>query len=294
MNPTFLFYSVRLNPDAFRYGFRSGHSTYLALLQLYNKISSAIDKNEFTIGIFFDLSKAFDTVSHDILFDKLQHYGIRGTALDWFKSYLYNRLQYVQYNGVCSNKTPIHCGVPQGSIVSPLLFLIYINDICNASSSSQLILFALIFYSHKDLQFLVNHVNHELIKLSSWLSANKLSINLKKTNFMIFKPKQKKYYINPKIALNNHELDLVNQASFLGVILDEHLTWKSHIAQTSRKMSKSVGIIKKASFYLHTIKSTSYVILFPCLSVYAILYSSMGFNLPIQSNPYCFTAETYV
>jgi hypothetical protein len=82
-----------------QYGFRSGRSTYLALLQLYNKISSAIDKNEFTIGIFLDLSKAFDTVSHDILFDKLQHYGIRGTALDWFKSYLYNRLQYVQYNG---------------------------------------------------------------------------------------------------------------------------------------------------------------------------------------------------
>ena len=107
---------------------------------------------------------------------------------------------------------------------------------------------------------------------------------------MIFKPKQKKYYINPKIALNNHELDLVNEASFLGVILDEHLTWKSHIAQTSRKMSKSVGIIKKASFYLHT---RALVMLFPCLSVYAILYSSMGLNLPIQSNPYCFTAETF-
>jgi hypothetical protein len=207
-------------------------------LQLYNKISSAIDKNEFTIGIFLHLSKAFDTVSHDILFDKLPHYGIRGTALDWFKSYLNNRLQYVQYNGVCSNKTPIHCWVPQGSILSPLLFLIYINDICNASSSSQLILFVddtNLFYSHKELQFLVNPVNHELIKLFSWLSANKLSINVKKNNFMIFKPKQKKYYINTKIALNNHEIDLVNEASFLGVILDEHLTWKSHIAQTSRK-----------------------------------------------------------
>jgi hypothetical protein len=80
-----------------QYGFRNGHSTYLALLQLYNKISSAIDKNEFIIGIFLDLSKAFDTVSHDILFDKLQHYGIRATTLDWFKSYLNNRLQYVQY-----------------------------------------------------------------------------------------------------------------------------------------------------------------------------------------------------
>jgi hypothetical protein len=125
----------------------------------------------------------------EVLFDKLQHYGIRGTALDWLKSYLNNRLQYVQYNGICSNKTPIYCGVPQGSILSPLLFLIYINDICNASSSSQLILFAddtNLFYSHKDLQFLVNHGNHELIKLSSWLSANKLSINLEKKQFCDF------------------------------------------------------------------------------------------------------------
>ena len=110
-------------------GFRSGHSTSLALLQLYNKISSAIDLNEFTIGIFLDLSKAIDTVNHSILFDKLQHYGIRGVALDWFKSYFSNRLQFVQFNGVYSKKNPICCGVPQGSILAPLLFLLYINDI---------------------------------------------------------------------------------------------------------------------------------------------------------------------
>jgi hypothetical protein len=160
-------------------------------------------------------------------------------------------------------------------------FLIYINDICNASNSSQLILFAddtNLFYSHKDLQFLVNHVNHELIKLSSWLSANKLSINLNKNNFMIFKPKQKKYYINPKIALNNHEIDLVNEASFLGVILDEHLTWKSHIAQTSRKISKSVGIIKKASSYLHTRALV--------MSYYSLVYPYMQYCILVWGSTY--------
>ncbi len=110
---------------------------------------------------------------------------------------------------------------------------------------------------------------------------------------MIFKPRQKKYYINPKITLNNHEIDLVNEVSFLEVILDEHLTWKSHIAQTSRKISKSIGIVKKVIKFLSPNKSSSYVILFPCLSIYAILYFSTGLNLSVQSKPYCFTTETF-
>ena len=196
-----------------QFGFRSGHSTSLALLQLYNKISSAIDLNEFTIGIFLDLSKAFDTVNHSILFDKLQHYGIRGVALDWFKSYFSNRLQFVQFNGVYSKKNPIYCGVPQGSILAPLLFLLYINDINKVSNIANLILFAddtNLFFSHNNLPFLIDQVNGELDKLTVWLSANKLSINLKKTNFMIFRPRQKKFHINPKIVLNSFEIDMVD------------------------------------------------------------------------------------
>jgi hypothetical protein len=197
-----------------QFGFRSGHSTSLALLQLYNKISSAIDLNEFTIGIFLYLSKAFNTVNHSILFDKLQHYGIRVVTLDWFKSYLVIDSNFFSLMGcMYSKKTPIYCGVPQGSILAPLLFLLYINDINKVSNVANLILFAddtNLFYSHNNLPFLIDQVNGELDKLSVWLSANKLSINLKKTNFMIFRPRQKKFHINPKIVLNSFEIDMVD------------------------------------------------------------------------------------
>ena len=135
-----------------------------------------------TIGIFLDLSKAFDTVNHNILFHKLQHYRIRGIALDWFKNYFSNRQQFVQYNGICSQKMTIECGVPQGSILGPLLFFLYVNDICNVSSIFPFVLFAddtNLFYSHKNISDLIDQVNRELNKLSNWFSANRLSINLK-------------------------------------------------------------------------------------------------------------------
>lgn len=112
-----------------QYGFRKGHSTTLALIDLYDKISSSIDRREFSIGVFLDLSKAFDTVDHSILLDKLEHYGIRGLALQWVKSYLTSRLQFDEFNGHSSFCHKIVCGVPQGSILGLSFFLIYVNDL---------------------------------------------------------------------------------------------------------------------------------------------------------------------
>ena len=112
-----------------QYGFRSGHSTYMAMIDLVDKICNAVENNKQTVGIFLDLSKAFDTIDHDILLCKLMHYGFRGTVIDWFKSYLSNRTQYVYYNNIKSNSGQLTCGVPQGSILGPLLFILYINDI---------------------------------------------------------------------------------------------------------------------------------------------------------------------
>ena len=151
------------------------HSTTLALIDLHEKISSAIDRGELAVGVFLDLSKAFDTVNHSILFDKLEHYGIRGLVLKWIKSYFFNRLQFVEYNGYLSSCADIMCGVPQGSILVPLFFLLYINDIINTSTILQLMLFAddtNVFVSHKDKDCLTNILNAELNKLSLWFRAN--------------------------------------------------------------------------------------------------------------------------
>jgi len=194
----------------------------LALIDLYEKVSLALDRKEHAVGIFLDLSKAFDTVDHNILLDKLEHYGIRGVALDWVRSYLSNRLQFVQFKGQCSSPQSICCGVPQGSILGPLFFLLYINDLNNVLMVVELILYPYdtnLFISHKDPVYLAASLNSELNKLSAWFKANKLSLNLKKTNFILFEPRQKKYHFPMQISVNEQRIEQVKGTVFLGVVL---------------------------------------------------------------------------
>ena len=141
---------------------------------LIDHIASAIDDHLHTLGIFLDLSKAFDTIDHEILLYKLSHYGIRGQALEWFKSYLTNRKQFVSINGSNSDYNDITCGVPQGSLLGPLLFILYINDFQNSSNVLSFILFAddtSFFFSHKNPDTLLNTVNSELKCMNSGFSS---------------------------------------------------------------------------------------------------------------------------
>jgi len=135
-----------------------------------------IDNKEFSVEVFIDLSKAFDTINHEILAKKLEHYGIRGITLQWFKSYLSGKQQYVHFNNCSSSNKFISCGVPQGSILGPLLFVLYVNDLECCSNILNFILFAddtNLFYSHENLDVLISLINRELNLLSDWIRANK-------------------------------------------------------------------------------------------------------------------------
>ena len=200
-----------------------------------------------------DLSKAFDTVNHEILISKLENYGVRGLALNWFKSYLSNRKQFVSYNYEKSNEQSIRCGVPQGSILGPLLFIIYINDISYTSDIVSFCLFAddtSLVYSHKNVDTATQIFNIELDKISIWLLANKLCINLLKSNYMIFCPRQHKYSQSIPLVLNGVNLNPVTNTKFLGVIIDENLTWKKHVSEISTKLSRTIGILNRLKVFI--------------------------------------------
>ena len=205
-----------------QFGFRQGYSTYMAALSISDFISKGFDNNEFTLGIFLDLSKAFDTVDHTILLSKLFHYGIRGVAHDWFRDYLSNRKQLVIVNDCSSSLRDITCGVPQGSILGPLLFLLYINDLPLCSKELSFFLFAddtSILYKTKDPHSSTPLINHELRLVSDWFKANKLSLNVKRqiscyfinntTNLKILKYALMIYLSLKPILLNSLDLFLI-------------------------------------------------------------------------------------
>ena len=238
-----------------QFGFQKQHSTEHAILQLINQILDSFKLDKFTIGVFIDLSKAFDTVNHSILLKKLSFYGIKNNNLKWFNSYLSNRKQYITTDQGNTDMETITCGVPQGSILGPLLFLIFINDLSQATSILDPIMFAddtNLFYSNENVDTLFETVNKELVNINTWFQANKLSLNANKTKYVFFhKPKKKVPFNLPTLKINSTEIKREQSLKFLGVIIDESLTWKEHIDILESKISKNIGVLYKASKLLN-------------------------------------------
>ena len=231
-------------------GFGKKSSTTTYLLNNTNKWYINMDNGPLNGIIFLDLKKAFDCVDHDILIKKLFYFGCKGTTLNWFKSYLTNRKQMCKVNQVTSQPRIIRCGVPQGSNLGPILFLIYINDLPNCLRTTTAILFAddtNLTASGCSIIDIQTKLNNDLENIHQWLLANKLTLNKDKTEYMIAGSRQRitKIEGDPEVKLGNCNIKRVKETKTLGVIIDDQLKWNAHIDNVVTKVSKAIGMIRR-------------------------------------------------
>ena len=229
-----------------QHGFTKSKSTTSAILQLTDYVLKSFDQKKFVIGIFLDFKKAFDTVDHNILLTKLENYGIRDITLKWVTSYLSDRKHFTQIGDQKSQTLTLTHSIPQGSILGPLLFNIYINDLINCTNKLELILFAddsCFYTSNHNLTQLIENANLELNNIKNWTIANKLTLNIDKSHYIIFKRRRKLPTEIPQLNINNLPLELVEDTKFLGLIVQSDLKWNQHIKILTNKLHKYSSII---------------------------------------------------
>lgn len=237
-------------------GFRPGYSTNTALLDVSDYLHDQRRLGNLTGAVYLDLKKAFDTVDPDILLQKLFAIGIQENEFQWFKNYFTDRTQTVTLNGSLSSNRPITCGVPQGSILGPLLFTIYINDLPTVTKHSKVVLYAddtALFVSGKALHEIQSKLSDDLEAVSKWLAENRLTLNTKKTKSMIFGSPQilaKNNNGNLKIDIQGETLEQVQTFKYLGLWFDSLLNWKQHTDYLAKKIAQRIGIQSRIRQYI--------------------------------------------
>ena len=260
-----------------QYGFMEGLSTFDALNSLTQHVHDSLNTKNSSICIYIDFQKAFDTVNHSILLKKLEFYGIRGNLLNWMRSYLSNRTQATIYENSMSTSLPLHSGVPQGSILGPIMFLIYINDLSNIFDGIITKLFAddsSLLLCGPDLVQLIFKANKELRKFYIWCISNRLSIHLSKTKYMIFTNKTDGNL--PPLFINFKRIEQTSVHKVLGILIDDKLTFKSHIDFVCSKLAKSASLLQNMSTCMPVdiLKKCYYAYVYPHMTYCAALYGN--------------------
>ena len=231
-----------------QFGLRQNYSTSYALTHLTKTIKQSLDQGLSRCGIFVDLQKAFNIIGHEILLGKLEHCWVEGITKKWFETYLKERQQFVSINGYNSECASMPNGVPQGSVLGPLVFLLYINDLNLAIQHCKVHNFAddtNLLYTNNSIKKLNKILNKDLKNLTNWFNANKISLNVDNTEMILFKPIKKPLDCQLKLKLNGKRLYQTSSVKYLGIKFDQYHNWQDHINNIVIKLNKANAMLYK-------------------------------------------------